>query len=166
MQEELENRVVVMIESSAKLTAALLKKALIAFLENEKRRKALKEQNQGKQEKKPAEQETHGEMSVEDLAKQGKSLQSIPVNADTIGDFSHYARKFGVDYAPFKVDGEDKYLVFFKGADRDAITAAFTAYTSKQLDRANTSVIDELKEIKDHMKAPKQDRVRKKVPER
>lgn len=166
MQEELENRVVVMIESGAKLSAALLKQAIIAFLENEKRKKALKEQSQGKQEKKTPEQEPHGKMSVEDLAKQGKSLQSIPVNADTIGDFSHYARKFGVDFAPYKVEGENKYLIFFKGADRDAINAAFTAYTSKQVDRAEPSVVDQLKDIREHMKQPRYVKERKKVPER
>ena len=166
MQEELENRVVVMIESSAKLTAELLRKAIVAFLENRKRQKVLNAQNQGKQDKNAPVQETHGEMSVEDLAKQGKSLQSIPVNTDTIGDFSHYARKFGVDFAPYKVEGENKYLIFFKGADRDAINAAFTAYTSKQVDRAEPSVVDQLKDIKEHMKQPKHVKEKKKVQER
>ena len=47
-------------------------------------------------------------------------------------------RKYGVDYAVKKdrSSSPPKYLIFFKGRDADALTAAFTEYTSKKVKKA------------------------------
>ena len=50
-----------------------------------------------------------------------------------IRDFQGVARKYGVDYAVKRSKGEpDKYLVFFKARDNDALIAAFNEFTQKR----------------------------------
>lgn len=80
--------------------------------------------------------EHHGKQTVKQLARKDKGLQSIEVNKDTIGDFNRVARKYGVDFAPYKVKGERTYMVFFKAQDADALTAAFKEYTAKEARKA------------------------------
>lgn len=75
--------------------------------------------------------EHHGKQTVKQLARQNKGLQSIEVSKDTVGDFNKVARKYGVDFAPYKVKGENTIMVFFKGPDVGAMTAAFEEYTKK-----------------------------------
>ena len=75
----------------------------------------------------------HGKMTVKQLAAKDKGLQSIEVTDKNIGSFNRIARKYGIDFAPFKVKGENRYLVFFKAPDADAMTAAFKEYTAKQV---------------------------------
>ena len=104
MQEEVDQRVVVMIENCSRLTASELRRALEKVLADIR---AARSQKLPKQEK-----EAHGRMTVKELAKQGKGMQSIEVSDSTIGAFNRVARKYGIDFAPFKVKGENKYLVF------------------------------------------------------
>ena len=73
----------------------------------------------------------HGKQTVKQLARQDKGLESLPVDKKTIGDFNRVARKYGVDFAPFKVKGENTYMVYFKAQDKDALTSAFQEYTKK-----------------------------------
>ena len=50
--------------------------------------------------------------------------------------YKRQARKYGLDFAPFKVKGEKRYMVFFKAPDADAMTAAFKEYTAKRSRRS------------------------------
>ena len=75
----------------------------------------------------------HGKMTVKQLAAKDKGLQSIEVTDQNIGSFNRIARKYGIDFAPFKVKGEKRYMVFFKAPDADAMTAAFKEYTATQV---------------------------------
>ena len=59
-------------------------------------------------------------------------LERIPVNGDNIGDFTQIARRYKVEFTPYKVQNEDKYLVFFRSEKREQIRAAFRAYTKDQ----------------------------------
>ena len=119
MQEEVEQKVVTLIVDCGKLTEQELRKALAKLMEQ------MKAQKQGKQPK-------HGKMTVKQLAAQDKGMQSIEVTDKNIGSFNRIARKYGIDFAPFKVKGENRYMVFFKAADTDAMTAAFKEYTNKE----------------------------------
>lgn len=78
----------------------------------------------------------HGKQTVRQLARQDKGLASIRVDKATIGDFNRVARKYGVDFAPFKVKGQNTYMVYFKAQDKDALTAAFEEYTKKVKQKA------------------------------
>lgn len=56
-------------------------------------------------------------------------LEKVPVNGENIGDFTQIARRYKVEFTPYKVQNEDKYLVFFRSEKREQIHAAFRAYT-------------------------------------
>ena len=156
MQEDIEQKVVVQIKGCARLTGAELRRALAQVLIQMKHQKAAK-QSRG----------PHGKMTVKQLAAQDRGMQSIEVTDKNIGSFNRVARKYGIDFAPFKVTGEDKYLVFFKAPDTDAITAAFTEYTQKQVKQASRpSMLAKLQQLREQMKNVVHDRTRRKELER
>ena len=158
MQEEIEQKVVVEIKGCARLTGAELRRALAQLLVQFKNQKARSAQ-QGKG--------PHGKMTVRQLAAQDRGMQSIEVTDKNIGSFNRVARKYGIDFAPFKVKGEDKYLVFFKAPDTDAMTAAFTEYTQKQVRQASRpSMLAKLQQFQEQMKNVVHDRTRRKERER
>ena len=153
MQEEVEQRVVTLIVDCAKLTEQELKKALVKVLDK------LKSQ---KQTKRP-----HGKMTVKQLASQNKGMQSIEVTDKNIGSFTKIARKYGIDFAPFKAKDQDRYLIFFKAQDTDAMTAAFQEYTAKVVrKKERPSVLETLAKFKALIKAAVVDRTKKKELER
>ena len=153
MQEEVEQRVFTLIVDCAKLTEQELRKALGKLLEQMKSRK---------QSKQP-----HGKMTVKELAAQNKGMQSIEVTDKNIGSFSRIARKYGIDFAPFKVKDKNRYLVFFKAQDTDAMTAAFRAYTAKVMHKQERpSVLAKLAQIKALLQSIVPERIRKKELER
>ena len=93
-------------------------------------------------------------MTVKQLAAKDKGLQSIEVTDQNIGSFNRIARKYGIDFAPFKVKGEKRYMVFFKAPDADAMTAAFKEYTAKQVRKAERpSVLEKLQHFKSLIQA-------------
>ena len=158
MQEDIEQRVVVQIKGCARLTGAELRRALAQLLVQLKNQKA-KSAQPGKG--------PHGKMTVKQLAAQDRGMQSIEVTDKNIGSFNRVARKYGIDFAPFKVKGEDKYLVFFKAPDTDAMTAAFTEYTQKQVKQASRpSMLAKLQKLQEQMKNVVHDRTRRKERER
>ena len=158
MQEDIENKVVVMIENCSKLTAQELRRAL---------EKVLTEAKNGKGRKNTRDTDPHGKMTVKELAAKDKGMQSIEVNDDSIGSFNRVARKYGIDFAPFKVKGENRYMVFFKAPDADAMTAAFTDYTRRQAKKASRpSIRQKLEMLKSQIRQPKKEKVRNREPER
>lgn len=153
MQEEVEQKVVTLVINCTKLTEQELKKALCKILQT------LKEQRRTHQ--------PHGKMSVKKLAAQNKGLQSIEVTDKNIGSFTKVARKYGIDFAPFKAKDQDRYLVFFKAQDMDAMTAAFQEYTAKMVKKKDRpSVLAALARFRAMVKAPIADREKKKELER
>ena len=159
MQEDIENKVVVLIENCSKLTASELRRAL---------EKVLAQVKNGHGQKLPKQEKVaHGKMTVKELAAKDRGMQSIEVNDSNIGSFNRIARKYGIDFAPFKVKGENRYLVFFKAPDADAMTAAFTEYTQKQIRKASRpSILQKLELFKAQVKHPKKEKTRHKEPER
>ena len=153
MQEEVEQRVVTLIVNCSKLTEQELRKALAKLLEQ------MKSQKQTKQ--------LHGRMTVKQLDAQNKGMQSIEVTDKNIGSFSKIARKYGIDFAPFKAKGQDRYLVFFKAQDTDAMTAAFKEYTEKTIKKERKpSILTKLALFKSLIKSAVVDRTKKKELER
>ena len=152
MQEEVENRTVALVISGTKLTARSLKAAILKYLAWRKDKKNHPEIPQGKQ-------------SLKDLAKQNAGMTNIEITDKNIKSFERSARKYGVDFA-IKKDrsvNPPKYLVFFKGRDADAITAAFTDFTSKMVKRAERpSVLSQLKKFTQLVKNTVTDRVKSK----
>ena len=118
MQEELENRTVTLMVSSGKFTGRTLKSAILHFL-NYSRNKTREHKNVVH----------HGKQSVKQLIGQNEGVMNEPLGDDAdLRNFNRIAWKYNVDYAVKKVgrgDGENKFLIFFKARDKDAINAAF-----------------------------------------
>ena len=80
-------------------------------------------------------QKPHGRQSVKKLMAHGENVNSIEVEAPKL--FDRMARRFNVDYAFYKT-GPDKYLLFFKTGQADAMTACFSEYSRKVLDKSKS----------------------------
>ena len=154
MQEEVEQKVVTLIVNCSKLTEQELRKALAKLLEQMKTARHTQKLPQGK-------------ITVKQLAAQNKGMQSIEVTDKNIGSFSRIARKYGIDFAPFKAKDKKRYLIFFKAQDTDAMTAAFQEYTAKVVGRTERpSVLAKLAKIKALLQSIVPERTRKKERER
>ena len=153
MQEEVEQRVVTLIVNCSKMTEQELRKALGKLLTH------LKTQHQTKQ--------PHGKMTVKKLAAQNRGLQSVEVTDQNIGSFNRIARKYCIDFSSFKAKGQDRYLIFFKSQDADAMTAAFKEYTEQIVNKkSRPSVLAKLEKFKSLIQSAVVDRTRKKELER
>ena len=75
----------------------------------------------------------------------GESVNSIEVEAPKL--FDRMARRFHVDYAFYKT-GPDKYLLFFKAGQADAITACFERYSRRLLEQSKSSRIPIREQLK------------------
>ena len=83
-----------------------------------------------------AKQTPHGKQTVKKLMAHGTSTNSLELSGDT-KLFDRVARKWNVDYAFYKT-GPDKYLLFFKSGQADAITACFSEYSRRVLKRSKS----------------------------
>lgn len=148
MQEEVENRTVAITTSAAKFTGRLFKAAICKYLEH---RKNVKTQKANKVRASPV--VPHGKQTVKQLIGQNQGVSNIEITDSNIKSFERVARKYGVDFAVKKDRSVSppKYLVFFKGRDADALTAAFREYTAKEVKRASQekpSVLEQLRALK------------------
>ena len=109
---------------------------------------------------------------MKQLIGQNQGVSNIEINDPSIKDFERIARKYGVDYAVKKdrSTSPPKYLIFFKGRDADALTAAFSEYTQKKVKKADRSecpsVLEKLAQFKELVKSAVVDRAHRKEPER
>ena len=83
-----------------------------------------------------ARQTPHGKQTVKQLMRHGVSTNSLELSGDT-KSFDRVARKWNVDYAFYKT-GPDKYLLFFKSGQADAITACFSEYSRRVMKRSKS----------------------------
>ena len=111
----------------------------------------------------------HGKQSVKKLMAHGVATNSIELSGDT-KTFDRVARKWNVDYAFYKA-GPDKYMLFFKSGQADAITACFSEYSKKVLNKSKsrrTPIREQLKQGADQLakdKPHKRERVKEAVHE-
>ena len=145
MQEEIENRTVTLIISAVKLTARELKAGMDKYL-SEKKSKAMEKAR-------AAPEKPTGKQTVKQLIGQNQGVSNIEITDSNIKSFERVARKYGVDFAVKKDRSVSppKYLIFFKGRDADALTAAFREYTAKEVKRASQdkpSVLEQLRALK------------------
>ena len=161
MQEEVENRTVNLAISTTKLTFRTIVNGYNAW----------KRHHQAKVAQKTA-QLPVGKQSIKELIGQNQGVSSIPIEKTDLKGFEQVARKYGVDYAVKKdrSSSPPKYLIFFKGRDADALTAAFTEYTNKKVKKATKterpSVLAKLNQFKEMVKNAVVDRTKRKELER
>ena len=129
MQEEVENRTLTLVVSGTKFTGRLLKAAISKYMAH------CKEKKLQKQRSRDAPVTPHGKQTVKQLIGQNQGISNIEITDQNIKAFSATAKKYGIDFALKKdTTGEiPRYLVFFKGRDADAVTAAFREFSAKNL---------------------------------
>mgnify|MGYP000114311263 FL=1 len=142
MQEEIENKTLSLIINTSKFTERTLATAFAKALKLGWNK--AKEHYQAK---------PQGRQSVKQLIGQNQGVSNIEITDSNIKSFERVARKYGVDFAVKKDRSVSppKYLVFFKGRDADALTAAFREYTAKEVKRASQdkpSVLEQLRALK------------------
>lgn len=99
-----------------------------------------------------AKQAPHGRQTVGQLMGQGAATNSIEVEAPKL--FDRVARKWNVDYAFYQTE-PDKYLLFFKGKQADAITACMSEYSRRVLGKEKSRrvpILEQLKKAKAHVR--------------
>ena len=128
MQEEVNEKTISLCIKGGKITAQILKAALIKLLAEMDKKK-----QRGKGEKSQCKKT--GRQSIKSLQQSGAQLTNIVVTDNNIKSFDRVARKYGIDYSLKKAEKEGKteYLVFFKAKDVDVMTAAFKEYTGVSL---------------------------------
>ncbi len=139
MQEEVEQRTLTLVINGTKFSGRVLKNAVskfVAFCRNQKAKKV----------------NVHpkGKQSVKQLTRQGQGVNTMEIADENLRQFERIARKYGVDYAVRRdKDAEPpRFLLFFKGRDADAITAAFKEFmTAKERKSERPSVLQKLREL-------------------
>ena len=159
MQEEITQKTLALCVEASKMTAQLLQQAMkkvLADMEKHKKNPQLR----------------HGKQTLRQLMKHNTGVSNIEITDPSIKEFEKIARKYGVDYAVKKdrSSSPPKYLIFFKGRDADALTAAFTEYTGKKVRKAEKSerpsVLAKLSQFKELVKHVVVDRNKRKELER
>lgn len=122
MQEEVNEKVIALSIKTGKLSAEVLQKSMKFFL-SQINKQANKRQM------------PHGRQTLKQLMKQNAGVSNIEITKDNIKAFESTAKKYGIDFALKKDSTETppRYLVFFKGRDADALTAAFKEFSAKKL---------------------------------
>ncbi len=131
MQDEINEKTIALYIKTGKLTAQQLQKAMKLLLA---------------QMKKQTGKAPHGKQTLKQLMKQNAGVSNIEITKDNIKAFESTAKKYGIDFALKKDSTETppRYLVFFKGRDADALTAAFKEFSAKKLDREKKPSIRKL----------------------
>lgn len=166
MQEEVENRTLTLVVSGTKFTGRLFKAAISKYMAHRREKKLEKQRSRDS----PV--TPKGKQTVKQLIGQNQGVSNIEINDPSIRDFERIARKYGVDYAVKKDRSASppKYLIFFKARDADALTAAFSEYTQKKVEKADRSerpsVLEKLAQFKELLKNTVVDRSRRKELER
>lgn len=116
MQDEINEKMIVLSIRGAKITARILQKAIKAILAEIQKGLAKKQQTI-----------PHGKQTLKQLMRHNAGVSNIEITADNIKAFEHTAKKYGIDFALKKDVSEvpPRYLVFFKGRDADVLMSAF-----------------------------------------
>ena len=133
IDEDVSRRTIALSMRTGKLTARVLAYALRAA-----GRKIQKERR--------AHQTPHGRQSVKKLMAHGAATNSIELTGAP-KEFDRVARKWNVDYAFYKT-GPDKYLLFFKSGQADAVTACFSEYSRRVLNKAKSDRVPIREQLK------------------
>ena len=122
MQDEINEKVIALSIKTTKLTADVLQKSIKFMLSQIKKQLDKQQTPRGKQ-------------TLKQLMKQNAGVSNIEITNDNIKAFESTARKYNIDFALKKdvTETPPRYLVFFKGRDADAMTAAFKEFSAKKL---------------------------------
>ena len=168
MQDEVNEKVVSLCIRGGKISAQILKSALLKTLTKLEQQKSQRKQKKGvsKEEKNLAVYK--GKQSMEKLKEQNCELSNIEITDGNIKSFEKYARKYNVDYCLKKDRSSEppRYYVFFKARDVDSMTAAFKEYTGWSMKKSKKiSIRKKLSKVKERQ-AQQRERQKTKRKER
>ena len=124
MQDEINEKTIVLSIRGAKITARILQQAIKAILAEIQKGMAKKQQTI-----------PHWKQTLKQLMRQNAGVSNIEITEDNIKAFEYTAKKYGIDFA-LKKDANEvppRYLVFFKGRDADVLMSAFKEFSAKKL---------------------------------
>ena len=142
MQEEVEQKSLTLTVNAAKMTARLFRAAIAKYVAHKKEKKH--DAQTGVR--------YVGRQSVKKLVGQNQGVSNIELSGQDLKEFQRITRRYGVDYAIRKVDGDKpRVLVFFKARDSDALTAALKelASTKARTQSERPSVLQRLEKAKE-----------------
>ena len=155
MQEEVENKTLMLMINGTKFSGRLLKTAISRYLAHCKDKKLQKSRDVT----------PHGKQSVKQLIGQNQGTETMDFTDPSIREFDRIARKYGVDYAVKRDRANDppRFLIFFKSRDADALTAAMQEYAGKKVRRIQRPlVLQRLAQLRSQVKKPTIDREKRK----
>jgi len=143
MQEEVTEKTIALSVRAGRMTVTVLRAALRKFLAETKKARNNPKVYRGRQ-------------SVKKLVRQGAGVSNVEITNGNIKSFERVAKKYGIDFA-LKKDASmtpPKWLVFFKGRDADALSAAFKEFTAKTVSKSKSkpSLLAQLKKFKELVK--------------
>ena len=160
MQDEVNEKIIALCVQTTRMSTGVLKASMRKFLDGMSRQKqkrvqvkqAVKtgkaqEKGRAKERKRQEMKKPHGKQTIKQLIAQGAQLTNIQITDQNIKSFDRVARKWNVDYAFYKT-GPDKYLLFFKAGQADAITACFERYSRRLLEQSKSSRIPIREQLK------------------
>lgn len=120
-----------------KVTANLLKAAMVKALAKMEQEKKQRGQNTKQPQKEKEDKTYKGKQSLDKLMKQNVQLSNIEITDGNIKSFERVAKKYSIDFSLKKDVTADppRYYVFFKARDADVMTAAFKEYTGQTLNK-------------------------------
>ena len=98
-----------------------------------------------------------GKMTVKQLLRKDEGAHTVDIDTLGLRDFKRIAKKYGVDFAVMKSKyiEPEKYTVFFKARDRDAVEHLVAEYTARMMKiekgQVRPSLLEHLKELKQKM---------------
>ena len=108
MQEEIEQKSATLMINGTKFSLRTLKSAALKLLAH-------------RQNPSTSGVKHHGSQTVRQLVGQNQGVSNIELSGQDLKEFQRITRRYGVDYAIRKVDGDKpRVLVFFKARDSDA----------------------------------------------
>ena len=121
MQEEIEQKSATVMIKGTNFSLRTLKSAALRLLAHRQNPSAPGVKHRGKQ-------------TVRQLVGQNQGVSNIELSGQDLKEFQRITRRYGVDYAIRKVDGDKpRVLVFFKARDSDALTAALKELASTKV---------------------------------
>ena len=139
MQEEIEQKSATLMINGTKFSLRTLNSAALRLLAHRQNPSAPGVKHRGRQ-------------TVRQLVGQNQGVSNIELSGQDLKEFQRITRRYGVDYAIRKVDGDKpRVLVFFKARDSDALTAALKelASTKARTQSERPSVLQRLEKAKE-----------------
>ena len=113
MQEEVNEKTVALIIRSGKISAEVLKAALVKLMRDMEKSKQKNQQIKAQERAPDKDSGFRGKTTLKKMMQEGSQLTNIEITDNNIKSFEKVARKYGIDYS-LKKDRSGEKLVLLK----------------------------------------------------